>query len=179
MRLTFEQWRAMFTGMRCDAFHLELRDSYGVAGEGSRFGRWLAGERESYQAVSEWFSDWTDLVRVHAAAGRTVRRLRVVTEPLTPYIHFEWSDTPHNVEAGEDVRWLPRHQLPDVVFPYGGTDFWLLDDEAVVFTRFDDSGKSLGKELVEDPGVVAECAKVRDTLWPLAIPHSAYSPVLE
>lgn len=178
MRLIAEEWRQLFAGFRQDASHLELRDVYGVAGEASRFSRWLAGERESYEEVAAWFSDWTDKVREHTRAGRSVRRVRVVTEPISDYIVFEHHDTPHNLAAGEDIRWLPRHRLPaGVVLPVGGNDFWLFDDSTVVVNHFNDDGGSDGKELITDPAVVAECVRVRDLLWGLAIPHREFTPV--
>lgn len=176
--LAADEWRELFDDFRKDAFHLELRDSYGVAGEATRFGRWLAGERQSYEEVAAWFSDWTDKVRAAIQEGKTIRRVRVVTEPISDYIAFEWYDTPHNVGAGEDIRWLPRHRLPDgLVFPVGGNDFWLLDDAQVVVNHFHDDGRSRGKELITDPATVAECVRVRDLLWELAIPHAEYEPV--
>ncbi|MEV7011529.1 DUF6879 family protein [Streptosporangium sp. NPDC051022] len=178
MSLSLEEWRARFAAVEHGAFHLELRDSYGVAEESSRFGRWLAGERESYADVAEWFRDWTGKVRAITSTGRSVHRVRVVTEPISPYIAFEHHDTPHNIAAGEDIRWLPRHQLPEgIVFPVGGNDWWLLDDSALVVNHFDADGRSSSRELIEDPVVVAACVQVRDLLWGQAIPHADYPPV--
>ncbi|MFI6298837.1 DUF6879 family protein [Nonomuraea sp. NPDC050790] len=177
--MTVEEWRVLFDAFERDAFHLELRDSYGVAGEQSRFGRWLAGERQSHAEVAAWFADWTDKVRAKAAEGRSVRRVRVISEPVSPYIEFEWQDTVHNVEAGEDIRWLPRHLLPEqVAFPVDGNDWWLLDDRIVVVNRFDEEGRSAGRELVDDPGVISDCVQVRNLLWSVAIPHAEYKPVI-
>jgi hypothetical protein len=177
--LSTEEWRVLFASFRRDAFHLELRDTYGVAGEASRFSRWLAGERQSYEEVAAWFSDWTTKVRAASQAGKTIRRVRVVSEPISDYIAFEWHDTPHNIEAGEDIRWLPRHRLPaDLIVPVDGNDFWLLDDAQVIVNHFDDGGRSRGKELITDPATVAECVKARESLWELAIPHAEYEPVM-
>jgi len=107
----------------------------------------------------------------------TVRRVRVVTEPLSQYIRWEHAVTRLNQEAGEDIRWLPRHLVPqDIQFPVDGRDFWLFDDQVVTVGHFDENGRVLGSELVTDPAAVAACASVRDALWPLAIPHRAYQP---
>jgi hypothetical protein len=62
-------------------------------------------------------------------AGKTVRRVRVISEPITDYIRWEHVNTVLNLEVGEDIRWLPRHRLPDeLIFPVDGNDWWLFDD---------------------------------------------------
>lgn len=106
-----------------------------------------------------------------------IRRLRVVTEPVTEYVRFEWEITPDNLAAGEDIRWLPRHLLPPgVVFPYGGLDWWLFDDRLAAFGHFYDDGRVKGSEVVTDSAIVGQCVSIRDRLWPLAIRHSDYEP---
>jgi uncharacterized protein DUF6879 len=52
--------------------------------------------------------------------GKTVRRVLVITEPVSEYIQFEYDSTPENLAAGEDIRWLPRHLVPTgIAFPLG------------------------------------------------------------
>jgi hypothetical protein len=177
--LATEDWWTLFSDTEQDAFHLELRDAYGVHGESSRFREWLNGGPETFDEVAEWFKDWTDEVQAATRAGKTIRRLRVVTEPLSDYIRFEHHDTIHNVTSGEDIRWLPRQDLPDgIVFPHGGLDHWLLDHKIVVFNHFHPDGRSAGRERVADADIVAQCVQVRDALWPLGIPHDEYKPAL-
>ncbi|GAA2117084.1 hypothetical protein GCM10009802_17920 [Streptomyces synnematoformans] len=104
-----------------------------------------------------------------------MRRVRVVTEPHSQYIGWEHSLTGLNMEAGEDIRWLPRHRLPEgITFPVSGNDWWLFDDRLLAVGHFDADGRVLGSELIEAPGIVAECVRVRDQLWPLALAHSEY-----
>ncbi|MFB7265535.1 DUF6879 family protein [Streptomyces nojiriensis] len=42
--------------------------------------------------------------------------------------------------------------------------------------RFDETGRVLGSELIEDSSVVAECVRVRDLLWASAVAHHEYKP---
>ncbi|MER6525334.1 DUF6879 family protein [Streptomyces sp. NPDC001508] len=37
-------------------------------------------------------------------------------------------------------------------------------------------GRVLGSEIIEDPDAVAECIRVRDLLWAVAVPHAEYKP---
>src|SRR5262249_15355064 len=68
----------------------------------------------------------------HREAGRTLRRLRVVSEPVTDYIRFEWRDADELVKAGEGVRGLPRQRASGVLLPRH--DPWGFDAETVAFT---------------------------------------------
>ena len=109
--------------------------------------------------------------------GKTVRRVRVVSEPHTEYVTWERSLTHLNLEVGEDIRWLSRHQLPGgIKLPAGGNDWWLYDDRLLAVGHFDPEGRVLGSEIIEDPDTVAACVRVRDLLWADAIPHTEYKP---
>jgi hypothetical protein len=57
------------------------------------------------------------------------------------YVGWEHSLTHLNLEAGENIRWLPRHQLPEeVTFPVDGNDWWLYDDRLLAVGHFDPEG---------------------------------------
>jgi hypothetical protein len=108
----------------------------------------------------------------HREAGRVLRRLRIISEPVTDYIRFEWLDAGEMVKAGEDVRWLPRQQALAPLLP--GNDFWCFDDETVMFTHFSGGGKVQGYELTTDTGLVSRVPFPRCT--PSALPRDlAYS----
>jgi hypothetical protein len=157
-----------------NAFHLELKDAYATAIEEGPFARWLRGEPDDYA----WLQSWESRIRNATQAGKMVRRVRVVTEPVTDYVRWEHGNTVRNLEVGEDIRWLPRHLLPaGLVFPVGGNDWWLFDDRLVVVGHFADDGRVKGHEVITDPAITAECAHVRDQLWAIAVPHHQYQPV--
>lgn len=163
----------LFSTLRRDAFHLELRDSYGNPLEDEPLVKWRAGILDD----RDYLQPWLAMMREVTGSGKVIRRLRVITEPITEYVRFEWEITPDNLAAGEDIRWLPRHLLPPgIVFPHGGLDWWLFDNRLVAFGHFHDDGRVKGSEIVTDPAVVAQCISIRDQLWPLAIRHSEYKP---
>ncbi|WP_419150650.1 DUF6879 family protein [Nocardia vinacea] len=66
----------------------------------------------------------------------------MVTEPHTDYHRWLLTLTPQNIEAGEDIRYLPRYLAGEVQ----AEDYWLLDDERVAFHARDDEGRGLGVE---------------------------------
>ncbi|MFF0794627.1 DUF6879 family protein [Streptomyces spiralis] len=163
----------LFEHFQRDAFHLELRDDYSVPGENGPFRSWLEGG----DVDSSYLKPWIHLIQQTTARGMTVRRVRVVTEPVSPYIRWEYETTPLNEEAGEDIRWLPRHLLPaDITFPFKAKDWWLYDDRLLAVGHFDADGRVLGSEIVDAPDHVAQCVALRDLLWTCAIPHAEYKP---
>ncbi|OEV03777.1 hypothetical protein AN219_38095 [Streptomyces nanshensis] len=156
-----------------DSFHLELRDDYSVPDEDGPFESWLRNEPVDYS----YMEPWKQMVKRLAGDGKTVRRARIVTEPHTPYIQWEHLATAHNVEAGEDVRWLPRHQVPEGLnFPFDGRDWWLIDDSILAVGHINDTGRVQGHEVTEDPRIVTDAVALRNQLWAAAIPHREYKP---
>ncbi|MFD6549679.1 DUF6879 family protein [Streptomyces sp. NPDC058398] len=163
----------LFARYKRDAFHLELRDDYSVPDEDTPFRNWLSGRDSDHS----YLAPWIQLVRQCTRRGMTIRRVRVVTEPVTPYIQWEHALTALNAEAGEDIRWLPRHLLPQTAtFPLDGRDWWLFDDQLLAVGHFDTDGRVLGSQLILDQDAVVACAALRDQLWTAAIPHTAYKP---
>lgn len=151
-----------------------MRDIYATDIERSRFATWLKGDPLDPAEEDEWWAPWRALMKANTEAGKTLRRLRVVSEPVTAYIQFEWLDAAELVKAGEDVRWLPRRDASPLLLP--GNDFWLFDNETVAFTHFSGDGTVLGHEMSTEPELVARCKAAFEAAWKLAVPHSEYKP---
>ena len=157
---------------RLSALHLEMRDVYMT--DDPDFADWKAGR--PFDAVrNRW---WHDLVAAAVGRGVAVRRARIVSEPVTEYIRFEYAITSgHNVAAGEQVRWLPRARASDLTLP--GNDFWLFDDELVIFNHFAGDGgwpASDKEERRTEPAAVKLCASAFESVWERAVPHEEYRP---
>jgi hypothetical protein len=173
-KVTGEYRDSLIAGFQHEALHLEMRDVYAAA-DHSRFRRWQAGEMFDPEQEAEWWRPWREMMRRHRDAGRTLRRLRVVSEPVTDYIRFEHLDAAELVKAGEDVRWLPRQRASALLLP--GNDFWCFDAETVVFTDFSGDGEVQGYELTTDGGLVAQCVTAFEEAWSLAVPNGEYDPL--
>ncbi|MGH3707890.1 MAG: DUF6879 family protein [Pseudonocardiaceae bacterium] len=164
----------LLTTFRREAVHLEMRDVYATTIEETRFQTWLRGQPLDPGAEAEWWRPWRELMTRTNQAGKKLRRLRIVSEPVTDYIRFEWLDAAQLVDAGEDVRWLPRHHTSTLLLP--GNDFWMFDRQTVAFTHFSGDGHVLDHQVTSAPDVVAACAKAFDQAWNIAIPHTQYTP---
>ncbi|WP_079407389.1 DUF6879 family protein [Streptomyces sp. 3211] len=57
-------------------------------------------------------------------------------------LQFGVGGHPVNEEAGEHMRWFPRHSLPvDLVLPGGGNDWWEFDDKVLAVGPLDENGR--------------------------------------
>ena len=168
MPVTLPELDELLESARRRVMHLELRDFYE---ETERFAAWRDGTPYDRGPDDR---QWHGVIAPVVARGVEVRRLRVVSEPVTEYIRYEYEVTPlANLAAGERVRWLPRRRASDLRFP--GNDFWLVDDR-MLFNHSSGDGEWLGVELVTDPEVVEFCASGFDAAWERGIDHDAYRP---
>ena len=119
-------------------------------------------------------SNPTGSLREHIKAGKSVRRVRIVSEPLSDYQRWSYSIAYPMVEAGEDIRWVPRQLVSSVALP--GNDYYLFDDQLVVFLIYAGSGLAVDKVTSTDPGDIRLCRSAFETVWKLSIPHSDYKP---
>jgi hypothetical protein len=151
------------------AVHLEMRDQY--TPDDPVFLRWQAGHPDPDPV----YPDWYDLVREHTARGITFRRARIISEPLSDFVRFEYDITAGlNVAAGEQVHWLPRRRASDLCLP--GNDFWVFDGRMARLSHFAGNGDFLEDELSENSTVVRLCASAFEAVWERAIDHADYQP---
>ncbi|GAA5047642.1 DUF6879 family protein [Nocardia callitridis] len=172
--LTDQQWDDLHASATRSAVHLELRDVYVVPDEVERVDRWRAGLLTD-EEDAQWWQPWVDMTRRQTARGVQMRRARIVSEPVSDYIHYEWATT-RNTDGGEQVRWLPRHLTTGLALTV--VDYWLFDDATVVFNHFAGSGVWIGNEVSTDPATAELCRKSFEAVWSLAVPHGEYKPIL-
>jgi len=159
---------SLFTSFQRSAFRLEIRDRYNVPEETEPFRLFLQGRVPD----PSWTREWTQVVSANTSAGKVMRRVRLVREPLSDYLRFELScGYPNNVTAGEQIAVLVVQSDPPQLPAH---DFWLFDDSAVGVMSYDDGGHFLGVQVVTEPQAVARYCRSRDLALELAMPYSQY-----
>jgi hypothetical protein len=159
------------SGFDREAVHLEARDAYGTAVELPHMAKWAVGEHDDL----EWLQGWCGRLREHVGAGRSVRRARVVSEPLSDYQRWSHSIALPMVEAGEDIRWVPRRLMSSVAMP--GNDFYLFDDRLAVFLLYTGNGLAAGMTGSTDRADLRLCRSAFEAAWELSVPHREYAAV--
>lgn len=147
---------------------LELRDSYAIDAE--LFDAWRDGDKET---VSRFVDTWRDKVASEIAAGRRIRRVRVVSEPLSEYQRMAVEISGSAVDAGEELRWLPRRLVSSLPLP--GNDCFVLED-LVIFNVLGGNDERAEIQLHRDPDVIRFCRDAFEAAWDIATPHHKYKP---
>jgi hypothetical protein len=149
------------------AFHLETRPFYALSYEQADFERFLAGSPVPPPEL-DWWRPWLEQIAALTRQGKRISRVRILDEPPTSYQRWLiWAD-PWHARVGEDIRYLSRSTAERIGLPLDH-DWWLLDSERVIVTRFTDNGEIREKALITDSLTVSEYGSWRD----LAVRHSA------
>lgn len=160
----------LLTGIRTEAFRMELQPFYDEPDGGEQTRRFLAGDPIPPDQIPR-LSWWGQIVADHVAHGRRVRRVRVHDEPPTGYQQWlRWAGA-WNVAAGEEIRYLTRARALQIGLPASladHEDWWLLDSDTVVTFGWNEQGQLVRAELTTDPQRTARACAWRD----LAVHHS-------
>jgi hypothetical protein len=162
---------ALFTQFAHTAFRLEVRESYaGMPYEVQPLRQFLT---EGEPVDLEWTRAYRTMVARHAAAGRRITRVRIVSEPWSDYTRFGVWLAAGNNEAGEDIRYLSRthpvvEDLPD-------EDYWLFDSHRLYVLHFSEDDNLIGAEPVTDLTRVVAANAARDAAWHYAERRNQYA----
>lgn len=164
---TYEE---LLASTRYSAVHLEMRDGYMPSDPA--FAAWKDGRLPDPVGDDADFQQWLGWVKNATSRGVEFRRARVVSVPESDYIRFEHFSSQANVEAGENIRWLPRRRATDIALP--GNDFWVFDNELVLVLHFTGDGELADRELTRDERVLRLCTDAFEAVWERAVPHEEY-----
>jgi hypothetical protein len=148
---------------------LELRDHYAV--DEAAIAAWRAGDSETVRART---ATWHSRTAARVASGVRMRRVKVVSEPPSEYVRYAIDVSTPAVEAGEDIRWLPRRLTSALLLP--GNDFFVLDDQIVIFNVLDGDDGPAERQLWTEPDIVSQCREAFEAAWKQAVPHRDYRP---
>ena len=146
-----EDLNELFVSFERTADRLEVRDRYSDPVEDEVVRRYVAGEPDDMA----WAKPWLDQVRKLASEGKRFRRVRVVSLPLSDYQRCGvLAVVAHNIEAGEDIRYLAREQADDLP----QFDYWVFDAGTaaarVAKLHFDDADRLLGAEIISESSLI-------------------------
>jgi hypothetical protein len=142
------------------AFRLETLPVYNVPQEAEMVARFKRGEPVDLPDDHPWL----ERVRHHCRSGKLMRRVRVVSHPLTDYLRMEMSWYRKSAEAGEDIR-ITETRLSG--------DFWLFDDQTVVVLHYDSEGRFTGT--TTEQGSLTLYLSIRDRALANSMELSAYT----
>lgn len=171
VQISDEEFDNLLGSFGYELAHLETRDAYGTAVELPHMAKWATGEPDDL----EWLQGWCTVLREAVRVGKSIRRARIVSEPLSDYQRWSYSIAQPMVDAGEDIRWVPRRLVSSIAIP--GNDFYLVDNRLAVFLTYSGSGLDAGKFTSSDPADIRLCRSSFDAVWKLSLPHRDYRPL--
>jgi len=159
----------LFDTFRSSAFRLETRQEYRVPEEeellrACREGRPLAGRPD--------VEDWLGYIRGVVASERRLSRVHVVELPLSGYLKCEFALYQLSAAAGEEIGIARRSADPRLGAMR--SDFWLFDDQIVLWLSYDDNGRLTGSEVSNAERDIVRCRGQRDLALRLSVPFSQF-----
>jgi hypothetical protein len=167
--LAADEFAARFTTFRYTAYRLETLQSYDVPQEEDSLAAFLAGDPVRFGPSKD---GWTATIANAVAAGKSMRRVHVVEEPLSDYLRYEMLSYRPNVEAGEDVRILPVRPGDRPDLPHH--DYWLFDSVDLWLMEYDRDGRFEGARPVKDAARIVVHNYWRDAALHAAVPYAEY-----
>ena len=154
-----DEFGVMLRSFRRSAFRMEMRDAYALDYEREEFARFLAGVPTPPSDL-DWWQSWLDQIARLTSEGKTISRVRVLSEPPSDYQRWMIWAAPWYAEAGERIAYMTQRKAYALGLPEG--DWWLLDDERAVIMGFDDEDRIEVKTLITDPGLITRYIAWRD-----------------
>ena len=118
------------------AFRLEALPQYIVENETADFSNF----KDSGRLPDNARSDWARLVKSNIKSGKSMKRLRLLSDELTPYEQFEILSY-SGIKSGEEIRVNPR-SLYEENYLY---DFWFFDNEYITQMNYAQDGTYVDK----------------------------------
>ncbi|WP_405954106.1 DUF6879 family protein [Streptomyces phaeochromogenes] len=167
--IDLEEFGRLFETFEHTAWRLETRGRYQSDEEDPTYGEFVRTGHFELDTEDEW----SQLMRRQTSAGKTAGRVRVVDTPPTVGQLFLLADAPRNAAAGEDMRYLWRHEANARNLP--AQDVWIFDSRLVALLRFDDADVLLGAEVITEPAEVNRYMQVRDAAMHGAVAYDRFA----
>jgi hypothetical protein len=144
-------------------FRLELQPEYNVGDGVAKAARFVAGDRDD-PGADPGMRRWCSKVRTWRDRGIRIERVRVVEDPPTDYQRWERWVGAWNIDAGEVLRYMTRHEAfsCELLPAAGTTDWWLIDSQRVLQTRYTPDHRIDQQILDDTPEVVVQACAWRD-----------------
>jgi hypothetical protein len=169
--LSFSDFSGLFESFERSAVRIESRARTDVPAERSELAAFLEG-RLPPQRHWEPEDPWNAMTERHAAAGRPLRRVRIMEEQLSDYNRYMIYCARASVHHGEDMRFLSR--ASSVALDLPDHDFWVFDSAWLVELRFTADDRPLDHDLITDPELVARHEAWFERAFAAAVPWADY-----
>ncbi|MUL41390.1 hypothetical protein FZ103_09400 [Streptomonospora sp. PA3] len=106
--------------------------------------------------------------------GVQTRRIRVVEDPVSPYLQWEMQFLRLLAEAGQALRVVPRRQVAHLERERPLPEIVILGGRVMFLVRYDSSGRADGAWRIDDRGAIGEAADELAALFEAGEPLPDY-----
>lgn len=136
----------LFEMFKEEAFRLETLSVYDVPEEIDA----IIEYKETGKVINNIDHEWMELLEI----GKPVKRLRLLSNPLSDYEVFELEVYKSNLKYGEDIRIRNRDDFKEKL-----QDFWIFDMKWIGIMKYDKDGKFLDMDFHVASNEEVEMAK--------------------
>lgn len=126
-------------------FRFESLQEYNVEGEKKEFEEYLRTGKIDLESDS--FKEWCAFIEKNKEQGAEMRRVRLVTFPLTHYTQYELYFHQKAVEHGDDIKIIDEKNFKKIGIRVG--DYWLIDKRIALLMNYGNNGEYLGFEVID------------------------------
>ena len=131
-----------FNSFQKSAFRVETLQRYNVDEEMEAYEFFMKNKE-----VANWlWKDWRDIVRQAKSRWAIMQRVHLIQFPISSYVLFEMEIYKKSVEAWEEIFYIPFERCSVEV----KSDFWIFDDSIVLKMNYDEYGRFINFEEIND-----------------------------
>jgi hypothetical protein len=172
--MNLEEFAGLFSRFRSTAVRLETLQRYEVEHEAADFAQFEAtGQVPSAGTPDD--DEWLRLIADGVAAGKRWERMRVVQQPLSSYLRFEMHIYGELAAAGERIYIVDLGTDPHLLEELR-QDWWLFDDEMLIYLHYDDCGRFLDVEHVTTDVKIENARRQHELAARFAVPLHLWAP---
>ncbi|MEU6721487.1 DUF6879 family protein [Nonomuraea sp. NPDC046802] len=149
---------------------LERIQSFCEAGEPS----WVAMMQGDWARSLRLIDDERGATREHRPEKFARRRIRIVEQPVTPYVQWEMHVLAVRLGTSERVRVLDAQHVADLEIDRRLPELVVLGSTVMYEVTYDASGTHSGARRIDDPEVIAACRGDLDKLFTAGEEFRAY-----
>ncbi|MGH8905633.1 MAG: DUF6879 family protein [Egibacteraceae bacterium] len=172
--MTLDEFAGLFRRFRSTAVRLETLQRYEVEHEAADLAQFEATGQVPLADTPD-DDEWLRLIADGIAAGKRWERLRVVQQPLSSYLRFELHIYSELAAAGERI-WIVDLAADPRLVEELRQDWWLFDDETLVYLHYDDRGRFLDVEHVTIDVEIADARRQHELAAGFAVPLHLWVP---
>jgi hypothetical protein len=164
-----DAFEKMFSTFKESAYRVEALSQYRIeGGEWEEFQKYKEGYIKDYSSLNEWVAS----LQRWKQEGKEMKRIRVIDSILSDYEKYEF-ETGYVLTgvSGENIRVVNREIYNQLATPEIKGDYWLFDMKYLLEMKYDQEGRFLGGELVEDEKIVEIHKKLFFELEKHTIPY--------